>query len=319
MALRLFRRGHDTEDHPGSDGHPASHATSQELLAARHHLLLSPRWELVPIKSIEQAIAELPAGAPISVTCSPVKGIEHTLELASRLLQEGHDAVPHFAARMVEGPAHAERLAAWCRDHSIHEVFVIAGDAPEPHGEYKEALPFIRDFLQAGPGVSIVGVPGYPDGHASIDTPLLRNALIEKQQVIHDAGLVGAISTQMCFDSSQILSWVRSIRADGVTLPVRLGIPGAVERAKLVSMGTRLGIGASLRYLRKNAAVISRLVGPGGYDPLELLDEVAPSAHELGISGLHVFTFNAIEATIDWWHRACIDSAPMPPPELLPH
>ena len=39
-----------------------------------------------------------------------------------------------------------------------------------------------------------------------------------------------------------------------------------VERAKLVSMGTRLGIGASLRYLRKNAAVISKLVGPGGYD-----------------------------------------------------
>ena len=318
MALRLFRRPVVNDDE-ATHAAAVSHRASSELLAARHHLLLAPRWELVPIKSIDQAIAELPAGAPISVTCSPVKGIEHTLDLASRLLAEGHDAVPHFAARMVEGPEQARRLAVWCRDHAIHEVFIIAGDAPEPHGVYNEAVPFIRDFLDADPCISIVGVPGYPDGHASIETPLLRNALIEKQRLIADAGLVGAISTQMCFDSTLILSWLQSIRDDGITLPVRLGIPGAVERAKLVSMGTRLGIGESLRYLRKNAAVISKLVGPGGYDPLELLDEIAPSAEALGISGLHVFTFNAIEATIDWWHRACIDSAPMPPPDLLPH
>jgi methylenetetrahydrofolate reductase (NADPH) len=144
----------------------------------------------------------------------------------------------------------------------------------------------------------------------------LREALLDKQSLLASAGVAGEISTQMCFDAAAIVAWLRSMRAAGVTMPVRLGIPGAVERAKLLSLGTRLGIGASLRYLRKNAAVMSKLVGPGGYDPLELLDEIALTAlgadagTDLGIDGLHVFTFNAMAPTIQWWQRATAGSEP---------
>ena len=59
------------------------------------------------MKSIEQAIADLPARAHVSVTCSPVKGIAATQEYTDRLLDLGHQPVPHLAARLVEGPEHA--------------------------------------------------------------------------------------------------------------------------------------------------------------------------------------------------------------------
>ena len=37
------------------------------------NLVGNMRFELVPMKSIEQAILDLPAGAPVSVICSPAK------------------------------------------------------------------------------------------------------------------------------------------------------------------------------------------------------------------------------------------------------
>ena len=83
-------------------------------------------------------------------------------------------------------------------------------------------------------------------------------------------------------------------------LPVHLGIPGAVEPARLVRIGTRLGIGASLRYLQKNRGAVARLLRPGGYDPSALLNKLAAEADRLNIAGLHVFTFNAIESTMAW-------------------
>ena len=34
-------------------------------------LVAHMRYELIPLKSLDQAIADLPHGAPVSVTCSP--------------------------------------------------------------------------------------------------------------------------------------------------------------------------------------------------------------------------------------------------------
>ena len=101
---------------------PSSRDAMRDLVSDLH-------YEIVPMKSIDQAIADLPAGAHVSVTCSPVKGIAATLEYTEQLLALGHRPVPHFAARLVEGTAEADDLARWVRDHGLAEVFVIAGDA----------------------------------------------------------------------------------------------------------------------------------------------------------------------------------------------
>lgn len=275
---------------------------------AMRDLVEQLHYEIVPMTSIDQAIASLPPRSRVSVTCSPVKGIPATLEYTERLLALGHRPIPHLAARLVEGRDEAHDLARWVREHGLSEVFVIAGDASEPAGAYEGALPFLRDFLAGEPGVERVGITGYPDGHAVIDDSVLRAQLRDKQAVLDEFGVGGWISTQMCFDDTMIRDWIRRERAAGVTLPIRLGVPGVVDRARLMKMGTRLGIGASMRFLAKNRSTVMQLMAPGGFDPTDLVVAFADEAHELGIEALHVFTFNAVADT-RVWQEAIVDGA----------
>lgn len=273
---------------------PPGHDAATGVLVADLH------YELVPMKSIEQAIDDLPPSSHVSVTCSPAKGIPATLEYTERLLELGHRPIPHLAARLVEGPEDATRLARWVRDHGLDEVFVIAGDAPEAVGSYEGALPFIRDFLAAGPGVGRLGLPGYPDGHALIELGEINRQLHAKQGLLADAGVAGWISTQMCFDEDTIRAWIGRERAAGLTLPIRLGVPGVVDRTRLMTMGTRLGIGASMRYLSKNRSTVMHLMAPGGFDPTDMVVAFASDADDLGIEALHSFTFNSVADTRAW-------------------
>jgi methylenetetrahydrofolate reductase (NADPH) len=264
------------------------------------------RFELVPVKSVEQAIADLPPCSAVSVTCSPVKGLPATLELTARLLDAGHDAIPHLSARLVESRDHTARLGAWVRSHGLRAVFVVGGDAEAPAGPYADGLGFLRDFVEHDTGLVAVGMPAYPDGHALIGEGVLRAALYDKQALLAAAGLSGSVTTQMCFDGSKIRAWLREERTAGLTLPVDLGIPGVVDRTRLLSMGMRLGVGSSLRYLRKNRASMGRMMAFGGYDPTDLTATLAEDAAELGITGLHAFTFNSV-ATTAAWQRAVVD------------
>ncbi|MCU1390416.1 MAG: 5,10-methylenetetrahydrofolate reductase, partial [Ilumatobacteraceae bacterium] len=123
---------------------------------------------------------------------------------------------------------------------------------------------------------------------------------LEKQDLLTSAGVDGWVSTQMCFDSRTIVRWIETSRDAGLELPVHLGVPGVIDTMKLLTMGTKLGVGASLRYLRKNRAVVSKLAAPGGYDPMDMLEPMAADLDRLGVEALHVFTFNQVANTVEW-------------------
>ncbi len=230
--------------------------------------LLSALWfELVPMKGVDAAIADLAPGSTVSVTSSPAKGLPATQDLVGRLLDLGHDAVPHLAARQVEDREHVARLAAWIRRCGLDEVFVIAGDAPKPAGPYADAISFLRDLFEHDTGLQRVGVGAYPDGHPLIDRATLHEALHAKQALLAAAGVLGSATTQMCFEAKRIRTWLSVERCDGFTLPVVVGIPGVVDRGRLLKVGVRIGVGASLRYLRKNRAAIERVARPGRLRP----------------------------------------------------
>ena len=128
--------------------------------------------------------------------------------------------------------------------------------------------------------------------------------MLAKQTLITELGFEGFTSTQMCFDVGKIEQWVVRQRDGGMTMPIHLGVPGAVDRARLLSLGTRLGIGSSLRYLRKNSGAILRKFSPKSYDPNKLIAPIAAPADELNITALHVFTFNSIETTAEWQRKS---------------
>lgn len=256
--------------------------------------------ELIPTPKAHLQFEHLPANSVVSVTASPAKDLQATLDMAAQLIDLGHSAIPHLAARMVEGPEHVQTIARWIDAHGVRDVFVIGGDAPEPFGPYRDAAAFIRALLDARPALTRIGFGGYPDGHAAIPDAALATTLAEKQQLLDEAGVGGWISTQMCFDTAVITGWISRNRDAGLHLPIHLGIPGVIDTVKLLTMGTKLGIGASLRYLRKNRAVVSKLATPGGYDPMDILVPMASDLDRLDVAALHVFTFNQVANTVAW-------------------
>lgn len=272
---------------------------SAEAAAHRRDLTENFTFELIPLKSLQTQKEHLPAGAAVSVTCSPAKGIEETQRLTEEFLGAGFAAVPHFSARMVRDRIHTKELAGWCREVGVKKVFIVGGDAEEP-GDYPDAVVFLSDLLDTDHGLDAIGVTAYPDGHSFISNDDLHWALHTKQRLLDEAGVPGWCSTQMCFDPETIEAWLRAEREAGLTLPVHLGISGVVDKTKLITMGARLGIGQSLSYFKKNKAAIAKMMTSPSYDPNDLLVPLSEANLELGVEGVHMFTFNQVEATEAW-------------------
>lgn len=266
-------------------------------------LIADARYEVIPLKNLESQIEHIPAGASVSVTCSPSKGQQPTLDLALRLQDLGHMAVPHISARLTEDLDAVKLVGGYCRDNGIKEVFLIAGDAEQPVGKYDGVVAFLRDFLETDHRLERIGIAAYPDGHALIDSAVIQEALHTKQSLLAEAGVPGFASTQMCFDLSQWRVWATAERAAGFNLPLHVGVPGVIDRTKLLTMGMRLGIGNSMRFVKKNSGTLGRLFRPGGYDPNKLVTPLAKQADEFNIEGLHLFTFNNVDATVDWQQK----------------
>ena len=256
-------------------------------------------YEVIPLKSLDAALEALPPSSRVSVTASPVKGQDATCEITERVAAMGHEAIPHVSARLVPDRARVAELAGWLCSAGVSTMFLVGGDVESP-GAYSDAASFLRDLLECDHGLSTIGVTAYPHGHPLIDDGALHEALHTKQELLASAGVEGYCSTQMCFDAGRIEQWLLAERAAGLTLPVHLGISGVVDRTKLLTMGARLGIGPSLRYLRKNRAAITKLMTSANYDPDHLLAALSPHLADLNVTGLHVFTFNQVAATTAW-------------------
>ena len=264
--------------------------------AALAGVLRAPTFELVPLKNALEQAAFLPAGATVSVTASPAKGIEATVALCEQLQALGFRAVPHLSARMIRDRAHLSELIAWMEGAGVDRAFVVGGDAKEP-GDFPDGLALLREMAEIGHPLSEIGIPCYPQGHSFIaDAPLLE-ALRAK------AAFASYMTTQLCFDPVAIRTWLADRRAEGITLPVHVGLPGVAEPQRLLAISARIGVADTHRFLVKNTQFIARLIRSGGfYRPDGLLEGLAPVITDpaSGIVDLHLYTFNAIDVTERW-------------------
>jgi methylenetetrahydrofolate reductase (NADPH) len=258
--------------------------------------LASPRFELVPIHGALEAARLLPRGSTVTITSSPRRGNEHTLNIARELQLMGMRVVPHVAARLVRDETHLKALMSGLADLGIREIFVVGGDATAPAGAYSSALDMLRAMARIGHDFADIGVAGYPEGHPLVRREVLSQALREKQH------FATYLVTQITFDPEPIGSWLQELRREGIDLPAYIGVPGVVDTGKLFRTSMKIGVGQSLRYLSKNMGLAQRLFRRGGYQPDHLLDGLAPyfDSADLGIAGLHINTFNQVERTEEW-------------------
>ncbi len=261
-------------------------------------LLRAPTFELIPLRSVHDQSAFLPPGATVSVTASPAKGIEATVELCAELRARGFSPVAHLSAKMIRDRAHLRALLAWLDDAGVDRAFVVGGDA-DGSGDFRDGLSLLRAMAELGHSFREVGIPCYPQAHPDIPTPRLLEALVAKAPFAH------YMTTQMCFDPKAIATFIAARRADGVELPVHLGLPGVAELAKLAVISARIGVRDSRRFLSKNVRLVGQLVRPGGYRPDGLLESLGGVLADpvADVRDLHIYTFNQVETTEEWRKR----------------
>jgi methylenetetrahydrofolate reductase (NADPH) len=264
--------------------------------AAVLRVLDDPTFELIPLKNVHEQAAHLRPGATVSVTASPAKGLDATVDLAIELESKGLRAIPHLSARMVRDRAYLRTVVTRLGDAGIDRAFVVGGDADEP-GEFLDGLALLRAMAELDLLPSEIGVPCYPQGHPDIPDAALFAALADK------AAFASYMTSQLCFDATAIGSFLAARRAEGITLPLKIGIPGVAEIPKLLSISARIGVRDASRFVLKNTRFVGQLLTSGGtYRPSGLLEKLAPlmANPDANVLGLHVYTFNNVESTEAW-------------------
>ncbi|MDQ6720503.1 MAG: methylenetetrahydrofolate reductase [Candidatus Dormibacteraeota bacterium] len=259
--------------------------------------LRSPRYEVLPTDDVEERVlATVPREVTMTVTASPRRGIEATIRLAERLAGHGYQVVPHISARLIRDESHLREVLGRVAALGRNEIFVIAGDAKEPAGQFPDSVSLLTALMSEPHGMREIGVTGYPERHSFIDDDLTIQAMWDKRRV------ATYIVSNLCFDPRVVKRWVARVRRRGVQLPIHIGLAGVADPAKLLRISTRIGVVDSARFLKGHSNWFLRMVQPGGYDPGRFTAGLLPdlAAPDRKVAGLHLFTFNEIEPTERW-------------------
>jgi methylenetetrahydrofolate reductase (NADPH) len=255
--------------------------------------------EVIPLKGAEEAIRAVPKGATVTITCSPKFGLERTIEHVAAAVSEGYRVVPHLAARMVESEQMLQDFVHRIVDLNVTDLYVVGGDADQPMGRFFDAESILLALNEFDHGLTRIGVGCYPEGHPKIARHTLAEALHRKQEY------ADYMVSQLCFDPQALVGWLQETRGAGVTLPLRIGLAAPLKPAKLAELSMRIGVGQSIRFLTKQHGIVGNLVLGRHYAPEQLLTDIGPGlmSADLNIEGIHLFSFNQIEATVSWQQR----------------
>ncbi|KUG57171.1 5,10-methylenetetrahydrofolate reductase [Serinicoccus chungangensis] len=262
--------------------------------ASLEWLLERARLEILPTASVaEQVHAHVEPGRTVTVTASPAKGLEATLAVTEQLADRYH-VVPHLAARMIQRD-HLPGLVEHLQGLGVTEVFVPGGDAVPTETTFTNALDLLVELEQMGRPFERVGITGYPESHPGIDDDVIVQSMWDKRRYATD------IVSNMTFDDEQVGQWLERVRRRGIEHPVWVGVPGPVDPAKLLRMASMIGVGDSVRFLRKQRGVFARIALPG-FSTTRFVRRIAALAgtQRLNIGGLHLYSFNQIEKTEAW-------------------
>ncbi len=253
------------------------------------------RYEVVPVSDVATISEGLPEGARVTITSSPRLGLERSISAAEELARSGFQVVPHLTARQIRDETELSGIIDRLVNAGIDDIMVLAGDASSPAGPYTSSLDLLRYLDKTGNPFSQIGIAGYPEGHPALSSEGLRQALRSK------VPFATYIVTQLCFSPDAVARWLDTIRSDGIHLPVYVGIPGKVSQRRLLSMASKIGVGDSLRFLKRQSGNVFRMMFSSEFDPGDLILQFEPLlTSSNGIAGFHVYTFNAIPATEEW-------------------
>lgn len=239
-------------------------------------------------------------GTRINVTFLGNEDLEMRVAAAKAVREAGFVPVSHVAARrMSSDEEFVEFLAALRGQVGSSHLFAVGGDPSEPMGPYASSLDLIRSGLPAEHGFTHISIAGYPEGHPDISDAELWSALEGKSAALKEQGLSGTILTQFGFDVDPVHAWIDEVRARGIDLPIRIGVPGPAGIKRLLNYAKRFGVSTSAGIARKYGFSLTNLLGTAGPERLirDLQEGLSPDSGEVK---LHFYTFGGMKATAEW-------------------
>ena len=253
------------------------------------------------VHALHDAAASIAPGTRLNVTYLGSEDGEMRVAAARALRELGLVPVPHIPARrMTSASALDAFLAELEAVGACENVFVIGGDPAHAEGPFEDALAVINSGLFERHGVRRVGIAGYPEGHPGIDELTLRSSLAMKATALAERGLAGEIITQFGFDSEPVLAWIEAVRATGIEMPIRVGVPGPAGARRLLAYAKRCGVGTGASIAKKYGLSLTNLMSTSGPDRFlaELAAHYEPARH--GSVGVHFYTFGGLGSTAKW-------------------
>jgi methylenetetrahydrofolate reductase (NADPH) len=295
MALSFFRK--DTA--PAAPAAPAANAADMEAFLRGYSVEVMPRTA----EKVEDFRAILPRGTRVYVAHIEGTPIEEMVATARRVGAEGFDVMPHFPARIIKDKATLTDWVARYRDVGVSQGLLLAGGVAAPHGDYSTSM----QLLESGAfsGFDRLNVAGHPEGNKDIDPDgsdkMVMEAARWKSAFSERTDAKMAMATQFCFEAAPVIAWVDRLAAEGVKLPVHIGIAGPAKLQTLIKFAIACGVGPSLRVLQKRAMDVTKLLLP--YEPTEIIAALA--AHKaktngFGIEQVHFFPLGGIKTNAQW-------------------
>ena len=292
MALLNFFRKDTTA--------PQGNAQAVETFLKGYSIEVMPRTA----EKVEDFRALLPKGTRVYIAHIDGTPIEEMVATAKRVHAEGFPVMPHIPARIIKDKATlAEWIARYQGEADVKQALLLGGGVTTPHGDFHCSMQLIETGLFDG--FERLHVAGHPEGNKDIDPDgsdrNVLDALRWKQAFSERTDAKIAMATQFCFEAKPVIQWVNRLQAEGITLPIHIGVAGPAKLQTLIKFAIACGVGASLRVLQKRAMDVTKLLLP--YEPTDFVAELA--AHkaanpDFGIDSVHFFPLGGIKTNATW-------------------
>ena len=291
MALFNFRREATQPTGPNAE---------TEAFLKGYSIEVMPRTA----EKVEDFRAILPKGTRVYVAHIEGTPIEEMVATAKRINGEGFDVMPHFPARIIASKAMlTDWVARYQGEANVRQALLLAGGLAKPVGDFENSMQLIESG--AFDGFDRLHVAGHPEGNKDIDPDGSDKAVMEaarwKSAFSERSDAKMAMATQFCFEAEPVIAWVNRLAAEGIKLPVHIGVAGPAKLQTLIKFAIACGVGASLRVLQKRAMDVTKLLMP--YEPTEVVAALA--AHKaknpgFGIEQVHFFPLGGIKTNATW-------------------
>ena len=290
MALFNFRR----------DAAPSAVTPVVEAFLQGYSIEVMPRTA----EKIEDFSALLPHGTRVYIAHIEGTPIAEMIATARRLTAEGFMPMPHFPARLIPDRATlADWIARYKGEADVRYALLLGGGIATPAGEFDNSMQMLETGLFDG--FERLHVAGHPEGNRDIDPDgsdrMVMAALRWKQAFSERTDARMAITTQFCFEAAPVIAWADRLAAEGIALPIHIGVAGPAKLQTLLKFAIACGVGPSLRVLQKRAKDVTKLLMP--FEPGAFLADLA--AHKashpaFGIEAVHFFPLGGIAANAAW-------------------